>query len=179
MQIYWTKGLYYNGKLFKNDWTLKNLITELDGFGRCSFWIFIKKLEASHHRFDPTLVAYRNSSIKNKILNTELSFITNTVSNRNELWRYQLIRLYLIKTFRGRAQSLGKPSRGQRTWSNAWTAFNQNTLLRSFINEVNKHRKKRSDTVKKKNYKLIARKLKKKIFKVRQITKTNFVNSWF
>jgi ribosomal protein S13 len=32
-----------------------------------------------------------------------------------ELTKLNLIRLYLIKTFRGRGHSLGKPIRGQRT----------------------------------------------------------------
>ena len=32
------------------------------------------------------------------------------------------VRLFLIKNYRGKAQFLGKPSKGQRTWSNAKTA---------------------------------------------------------
>jgi hypothetical protein len=31
---------------------------------------------------------------------------------------------------------LGKPVRGQRTWSNAWTAYNSNKLLRTYINKI-------------------------------------------
>jgi len=37
----------------------------------------------------------------------------------SEVQYLNLVRLYLIKSYRGRAQALGKPSRGQRTWSNA------------------------------------------------------------
>jgi hypothetical protein len=33
---------------------------------------------------------------------------------------------------------VGKPTRGQRTWSNAWTAFKNNTLLRLFISNMKK-----------------------------------------
>lgn len=45
-------------------------------------------------------------------------YLSKTISINNaisELQRYNLIRLYLIKTFRGRCHALGKPSRGQRT----------------------------------------------------------------
>jgi hypothetical protein len=49
-------------------------------------------------------------------------------------WEYQnQLRLYLIKSYRGRALALGKPSRGQRTWSNARTARNRKSLFRSFV----------------------------------------------
>ena len=41
---------------------------------------------------------------------------------------------------------LGKPTRGQRTWSNAWTSYNYNKLLRAFINKtyflLNKNKRK-------------------------------------
>merc|ERR1711957_378311 len=47
-----------------------------------------------------------------------------------------LICLYLIKTFRGRGHSLGKPIRGQRTWSNAWTAYSSNRILKTYISET-------------------------------------------
>jgi len=67
-----------------------------------------------------------------------LSQLTSINNDINELIRYNLIRLYLIKTFRGRAQSLGKPSRGQRTWSNAWNSYKCNTIIKNFIQEVKK-----------------------------------------
>ena len=36
-----------------------------------------------------------------------------------ELNKLNVVRLFLIKSFKGKAQAVGKPSRGQRTWSNA------------------------------------------------------------
>ena len=47
----------------------------------------------------------------NKIF-SKMSPFNRTV---HELVRFNIIRLYLIRSYRGRAQSLGKPSRGQRT----------------------------------------------------------------
>jgi ribosomal protein S13 len=50
-----------------------------------------------------------------KIINMYLSQIISINSNIFELIKFEMIRLYLIKTFRGRCFALGKPSRGQRT----------------------------------------------------------------
>jgi len=50
-----------------------------------------------------------------KIINMYLSQIISINSGIFELIKYEMIRLYLIKTFRGRCFALGKPSRGQRT----------------------------------------------------------------
>lgn len=46
------------------------------------------------------------------IMFSQLTSVNNTVL---ELTKYNLVRLYLIKTTRGRSHALGKPSRGQRT----------------------------------------------------------------
>ena len=50
-----------------------------------------------------------------KLINILLSQITSVNNQISEIQKSNLIRLYLTKTFRGRAQALGKPSRGQRT----------------------------------------------------------------
>merc|ERR1711990_498485 len=50
------------------------------------------------------------------ILLSQLSTVNNQVT---EIVRLTLIRLYLIRSRRGRFQAVGKPTRGQRTWSNA------------------------------------------------------------
>ena len=40
--------------------------------------------------------------------------------------------LDIIDSYRGWRQWFGYPSRGQRTWTNAWTAYRSNTFLRNF-----------------------------------------------
>ena len=55
----------------------------------------------------------------NKTVNILLSQLSSVNNSPLELIRFNLIRLFLTKTFRGRSHALGKPSRGQRTWSNA------------------------------------------------------------
>ena len=48
-------------------------------------------------------------------MNIILSQITSVNHQVSEVHHYNLIRLYLIKSYRGKAQAMGKPSRGQRT----------------------------------------------------------------
>ena len=50
-----------------------------------------------------------------KAINILLSQISSVNNQVYEIDRFNLIRIYLIKSYRGKAQALGKPSRGQRT----------------------------------------------------------------
>lgn len=96
---------------------------------------------------------------------SQLTSINNTIF---ELIKYNLIRLYLIKTFRGRSHALGKPVHGQRTWSNASTASNCNRTLRIFINQV-----KKNNVIEKKieslNTKITKKKIKKNAPKIKMV----------
>lgn len=47
---------------------------------------------------------------------SQVSSVNNTLF---ELQKFKIIRLYLIKSYKGRCHALGKPVNGQRTWSNA------------------------------------------------------------
>lgn len=61
---------------------------------------------------------------------------------------------------------LGKPTRGQRTWSNAWTAHKCNKIIKSFVNEVIKNNKITKE-VKQLNLKIVKRKLRKQTVKIK------------
>lgn len=52
--------------------------------------------------------------------------------------KLNIIRLYLLKTYRGRCQAMGKPSRSQSNRSNGWNAYNYNKYVRSFIFTIKK-----------------------------------------
>jgi ribosomal protein S13 len=89
-----------------------------------------------------------------------------------------MVRLYLIKTFRGRCFALGKPSRGQRTWSNAANANHCNKVIRLFIGQV-----KKINIVEKKtkslNVKFIKKKIKKTAPKMKMVITKKKKNLWF
>jgi len=84
------------------------------------------------------------SSISNKKLVKTLNIIFSQINNVNstiiELHKLHIVRKYLIKSYQGYCHALGKPVRGQRTWSNAWNSFKCNNVLRNFISKV-KHLK--------------------------------------
>ena len=106
---------------------------------------------------------------------SQLTSVNNSVF---DLTRYNLLRLYLIKTTRGRSHALGKPSRGQRTWSNAWTAYNVNKATRAFIGAYQKleNENKKEEKI---NYKIIKKKSLRKQ-KKETVSKVKVkINNWF
>ena len=62
---------------------------------------------------------YQSLNLLGHVVSLSLNILFSNLANINtsvmELVKYSSIRLYLIKTTRGRSQALGKPSRGQRT----------------------------------------------------------------
>merc|ERR1712100_465936 len=86
------------------------------------------------------LNTYMSLFFKNltKTLNIIFSQINNVNANVGDLQKINILRKYLIKSYQGYCHSIGKPVRGQRTWSNAWNSFKCNNILRSFINKVKK-----------------------------------------
>ena len=72
-------------------------------------------------------------------LNIIFSQVNSVNNSIEDIKKLNILRLYLIKSYRGRCHALGKPVRGQRTWSNAWNSYKVNKTLRSFINETKKN----------------------------------------
>ena len=173
LQIYWTKGFFYGGKLFYFNLTFNKLFTALPGLNN----LMKKKLIA---RFELTNEVKTGDFLVNNLPNnTKTSLLrplniifsqVNTVNNRPlDVIKLSIIRSYLIKSYRGRCHALGKPVRGQRTWSNAWNSYNLNKTLRFFISETSSILNK--DLIKEKiNYKVTKKKYitKKKKIKVKE-----------
>ena len=181
LQIYWTKGFFFGGNLFYTNQTLNSLLLYTPGLSKH----FKKKLS---QRFEftillqkPTLLLpeYDRTTHRNTIkpLNVILSQI-HTVNNvYKDLQRLLIMRLYLIKSYRGRCHAIGKPVKGQRTWSNGWNSYNVNKVLRYFIIETK--RKSHTKQVEEKiNYKVVKKKYptKKKIQPDKQVKITS---KWF
>lgn len=178
LKIYWSKGFFYNGILFNFDTTLDFLITNCEGMGRKFKKLFIKRFELQRvYRNRLTPLTHYSSSTHvtfNKLL-SKISSINHPIS---EVIRYNIIRLYLIRSYRGRAQALGKPCRGQRTWSNSWTAHYNNSIIRSFISlvrRVNAENKKPEKIDYRKVQKRYVKSTKKGVFKKKKIKP----NAWF
>lgn len=158
LQIYWSRGFLYGGASQKFNITLNELVTNLPGLSRMSIKQFIKRFELTSFVRSPDYTFLMVRLDFRKVINMYLSQLTSINNHFFELKKFNIIRLYLIRSFRGKAQALGKPSRGQRTWSNAKTAYLHNKTLRVFIAEVRKN-----NVIKKEPVVLNFKKLKKKI----------------
>ena len=141
LQIYWTKGFFFGGKLFYFDQTCNELISQTPGLGLKFKDLLSARFELDYflqNRPKELLTDYQdtNHTPLEKPINVLLSQINSVNHQRPELHRLNVIRLYLIKSYKGRCHALGKPVRGQRTWSNAWGSYNKNTELRNFLSEM-------------------------------------------
>ena len=96
---------------------------------------------------------------------SQVSSVNNTI---NDLQRLNIVRLYLIKSYKGRCHAIGKPVHGQRTWSNAWSSYKLNLVLRRFISEAktNLAKNKRPEKI---NYKLIKKRYTTQQKKVKKV----------
>ena len=166
LKVYWSKNFLYGGKVLSFNTSLKSFFKNLKGLSAIGKKNFAKRFELNVH------IKNNNESLgkldldSKKIINMHLARLTSINNSISELVKYNLIRLYLLKTFRGRAQAIGKPSRGQRTWSNSWNAYKCNRTLRLFISQIKKIAgvKKLPEKI---NFKQIKKKIKKKPFKIK------------
>jgi ribosomal protein S13 len=144
LQVYWSKGFFFAGKLFyTNKLTLTNLF-KYHLFGLSSLFkkLLVKRLELTtflyyyHNLF--YFVNYLSKSHKRviKTINIMFSQVNNVNSSLSEQKKLNILRKYLLKSYQGYCHSLGKPVRGQRTWSNSWNSFKCNNILRNFITKV-------------------------------------------
>jgi len=178
LKVYWSKGFYYNGVVFNFDTNLDFLINNSNGMGKFFKKFFIKRFEWSvvKNNRRTALTHYQTST--HVTINKLLSKINPFNHTIHELTRFHIIRLYLIRSFRGRAQAMGKPSRGQRTWSNAWTAYYNNSVIKNFITLARK-----LYTANKKPEKIDYKKTKKYVVKSKRVgvlkKKKSKLNAWF
>jgi ribosomal protein S13 len=144
LQVYWSKGFFFGGKLFYNHKLFWNDMTKYNLYGLGSKFksLLIKRFElttfALFYANTIFLVQYFNKFHKKivKTLNILFSQINNVNSTVQTLKRYNIIRQYLVKSYKGYCHSIGKPVRGQRTWSNSWNSFKCNNILRNFITQI-------------------------------------------
>ena len=181
LQIYWTKGFFFGGQLFYFDQTIHELLSYAPGLDFGTKKAFKKRFELTYFFQNDQynkLDYYQDFKQKSLLapLNVLLSQINSVNNCLPDVHRLRIIRLYLIKTYRGRCHALGKPVRGQRTWSNSWSSYNNNKTLRNFITETKHHlaKNKREEKI---NYKMTKKKYGTKKKKKDVIKKK--VTIWF
>jgi len=164
LQVYWSKGFLIGGKIYSFKSSYNNFLYETPGISNKYLFNLIKRFELNLHKKNKNLNFFNLELNFRKQMNIYFSQHFNVNNSIFKNIESNLIRLYLIKHYKARRQALGKPSRGQRTWSNAWTPYLYNKLLRLFIIKNKKLKKK--DFVKKIDYK----KIKKKKLKIKRKT---------
>lgn len=123
------EGKKINGLVFYSSYSLIDFFFKQDvfGFSKKLLNIFSKRLETRVEK-------------KTKNLKTSQMFVTNLVlrsmvPDNKDIKNRTAINIYmldLINTYRGARHSFGLPVRGQRTWTNAWSCYKSNTILRQF-----------------------------------------------
>lgn len=165
LHIYWTKGFFFGGKLFYFNKSLPVVFSLIPGLNRKFRYLLNQRFEWLTI-FDQKFTLLDDFQKISRIpvlpaFNIIFSQINNVNADINDLHKFNIIRLYLIKSYRGRCHAIGKPVRGQRTWSNAWNSYNTNKVLRFFITKT-RDQLKTQEVQKKINYKLIQKKTKTK-----------------
>jgi hypothetical protein len=181
LQIYWTKGFFFGGTLFYTNQTLPTLLLNTPGLSNETKKLLNQRFELNLLLPDTKklLPTYENETSKViiKPLNVFLSQIHTVNSQYTDLLRLIIMRLYLIKSYKGRCHAIGKPVRGQRTWSNAWGSYNDNKVLRYFISEV-KRKSNSGNIAEKINYKVVKKKYPSKKKNTSE-TQTKTSSKWF
>lgn len=142
LHIYWTKGIFISGKLHYFDSSLSQVLNTTYGAGSSLKNLVSRRFEISeesymHKRSLPKIEAHYNIFLT-RPLNIVMSQLFSVNNSPVYLVRLRVISYFLNKTYRGKCHAVGKPVRGQRTWSNAWTSFKVNNLLRLFISNMKK-----------------------------------------
>ena len=178
LQIYWSKGFLYNGRIIPFQSNLNSFCSEVGGIGLSTKIQLLKRFELNLLYINCFALFSSYDKDMRKSINILLSQISSVNNQISEIERFNLIRVYLIKSYRGKAQALGKPSRGQRTWSNAWTSFHYNKTIRGFITQIqrNINKDKKEEQI---SYKVLKKKTKKSKNNTGIKKTKKKINSWF
>lgn len=160
LHIYWSRSFLYGGKTITFNKTISTLFNSLNGLAHKTRFLFIKRFEFKLMLENRTASLNSLHIEEKKAINLFLSKLLNINSNIFKWTYYNLIRLYMNRSKKGKAQALGKPSRGQRTWSNAQTSYILNTTIRRFVNNIKKTYNLKP-TIEKKNFKVVQKKKKR------------------
>lgn len=142
-------GFYFNGKfiLYKY-FTFKKVINMFYGISKYRFLLYFKRLELQlgNNKYKIRPITSEKYIYFYKIINFYILKILPIYYKFSSLRNLYIIRKWKINSYEGLCHKIGKPVHGQRTWSNASTAKNNNLYLRSYLKE--KHRTRKSKRLK-------------------------------
>jgi ribosomal protein S13 len=176
--MYWSKGFFFNGQVIPFQNTVRSFCKKIEGLHLPLFFAMLRRFELNFLYYDRNLDIPNFNTHLYRSFNIYFSQLSSVNNQVKEITRFSLVRLYLLKTTRGKAQALGKPSRGQRTWSNAWTAFHYNKTIRNFVYQVQRglRKDKKEEQI---NFKVLKKKTRKPKTKKVIIKVKKKLNVWF
>jgi len=158
LKIYWARFFLFGGSTTSFDLTFHRLIQQSSGLGRFVFFQFCQRFEW-REKFSFTVRQFKKRTLKEKldkpflqVINYYLSSCLSINDTLRNMTNLGLLRLYLIRSYRGRAYLLRKPSHGQRTRSNARSAKIHNITLIPHIKAYRQHRILQLKSVKKEDF---------------------------
>jgi hypothetical protein len=106
--------------MFYFDQSFLDIFEQTAGLGRGFQTVLTKRFELTCFRRaekDAFLIEYQESTRKVMLLPINIMFSqVHSINHQlDDLYKLNIIRLYLVKSFRGKAHALGKPVNGQRT----------------------------------------------------------------
>lgn len=123
------EGKKINGYLFYSSYSIS------DFFFRHSCFGFSKKLYNLISSRLETRLDTKSKDLKTSKLIGIYRLLLTVVPDNKSLKKkmvFNIFMLDLVNSYRGLRHSFGLPVRGQRTWTNAWSVYRSNLILRQF-----------------------------------------------
>ena len=129
------EGKKINGHIFYSSYSLFEFFFKYPcyGFSKKMYNILLSRIENRTEK--------RVKELKTSKLLTIYKLLLNVVPKNKDFKKKMVFNIFildLINSYRGIRHSFGLPVRGQRTWTNAWSTYKSNLILRQFKIKLSK-----------------------------------------
>jgi len=129
------EGKKINGSIFYSSYSIPEFFFKYScyGFSKKLYNILFLKLE--------NRVEKKVKDLKTSQLVSIYKILLDVVPGNKDLKKKNIFNIFildLINSYRGLRHAFGLPVRGQRTWTNAWSCYRSNLILRQFKIKLSK-----------------------------------------
>lgn len=129
------EGKKINGYVFYSSYSISDFFFKHScyGFSKKLFNILLLRLE--------NRVEKKTKDLKTSQLITIYKILLNVVPDNKVLKKKMIFNIFmldLVNSYRGLRHAFGLPVRGQRTWTNSWSCYRSNLVLRQFKIKLSK-----------------------------------------
>lgn len=155
LKIYWARYFLYGGCTFPFQTSFRNLRLTLPGLNWRTFKAFYRRFDINFRiKGVWNWNVFHWGEAKRRTLNIYFAKMLSVNDGTEEWVRINMIRHFLIRSYRGKAMALNKPCHGQRTRSNARTAYYARNAFKLFIAKLRQkqQQKRKREAAKKFDY---------------------------